>query len=441
MVSGTSRCMLHGQMKARSLIFYGAGQLGVMLLMRFFMQWVLFFADKGKDTDAGPLFVAATVGAVLFAFRIFDGVTDPLAGTLGDRWVGAGKQRRSLIWLSFLIPSVGLTLVFSPNADMSSPLRWMLLASGMFVFFVGYTLYAVPYWSLVEDYSQGNEKTRTQLSNALGVGVLLATGVGFVLSPALVERLGFFNGALVFSIVGTILMVLPYFAAPQGVSTAKQEVLPGLSETLRATLTHRRFLAVILLFAGAQMSLTVMTSAAPFIATKLLGGTAGDVALLLGPFLLTAVPTFAIVPNLSRRWGWERATELGVIALAVAYIGAGFLGRGIIGSPLTTAMIVFACAGPGCAFVLGLEGEAIARCADSGKYKSVGVYFGIYNFIVKALNGLAIFLTGILAGMGTNLAVRAMPIFAGLLCLVGVLVYRSLKTPAELDAKLGENEV
>jgi GPH family glycoside/pentoside/hexuronide:cation symporter len=414
-------------MRARSLILYGAGQLGVMLLMRFFMQWVLFFADEGKDTAAGPLFVAATVGLVLFAFRIFDGVTDPLAGTLGDRWVGSGKERRSLIWLSFLIPAVGLALVFAPNAAMAPTLRWILLGGGMFIFFVGYTLYAVPYWSLVEDYSAGKAETRTALSNSLGVGVLLATGIGFVASPALVERLGFFEGALVFATVGTVLMMLPYFAAPKGLKNAPSEQMPSMRETLAASLTHRQFVAVILLFAGAQMSLTVMTSAAPFIATKLLNGTAGDVALLLGPFLLTAVPTFAFVPKLSRLYGWERATELGVIALAVAYIGAGFLGRGIIGSPMTTAMIVFACAGPGCAFVLGLEGEAIARCADSGKYKSVGIYFGVYNFIVKALNGLAIFLTGVLAGVGNTLAIRAMPIFAGVLCLVGVLIYRTMK--------------
>src|SRR5690606_24031630 len=141
------------------------------------------------------------------------------------------------------------------------------------------------------------------------------------------------------------LMMLPYFAAPKGLVSTPSEEMPSMAEALVASLKHRQFLAVILLFAGAQMSLTVMTSAAPFIATKLLNGTAGDVAKLLGPFLLSAVPTFALVPKLSRRFGWERATELGVIALAIAYIGAGFLGRGIIGSPMTTAMIVFACAG------------------------------------------------------------------------------------------------
>ncbi len=414
-------------MKAGSLILYGAGQLGVMLLMRFFMQWLLFFADAGKGTSTGPLFVAGTVGAVLFGFRIFDGVTDPLAGTLGDRWVGKGRERRSLIWSSFLIPAFGLALVFSPTPDMTSLLRWTLLGSGMFIFFIGYTLYAVPYWSLVEDYSQGEDDTRTALSNALGVGVLLATGLGFVLSPALVDKLGFFQGALVFAGVGTVLMVLPYFAAPKGVKTAPTKNQPGMMQSLGSSLRHRRFLAVIVLFAGAQMSLTVMTSAAPFIATKILGGTTQDVALLLGPFLLSAVPTFFVVPKISRRYGWEKATLMGTLALAIAYMGAGFLGKGLIYSPLVTGMVVFACAGPGSAFVLGLEGEAIARCADESEHKSVGMYFGVYNFIVKALNGLAIFVTGLLAGVGTPLAIRGMPILAGALCFAGVFLYRSMR--------------
>src|SRR5690606_12600714 len=223
-------------MRAGSLILYGAGQLGVMLLMRFFMQWVLFFADEGKGTPAGPLFVAGTVGLVLFGFRIFDGVTDPLAGTLGDRWVGAGKQRRSLIWISFLIPAVGLVLVFAPNATMSPALRWALLGGGMFVLFIGYTLYAVPYWSLVEDYSAGKVDTRTALSNSLGVGVLLATGIGFVASPALVERLGFFESALVFAGIGTVLMMLPYFAAPKGLVSTPSEEMPSMAEALVASL-------------------------------------------------------------------------------------------------------------------------------------------------------------------------------------------------------------
>lgn len=424
-------------MRLGSLILYGAGQLGIMLLMRFFVQWVVFFGESGKDADVGPLFVAGSIGAVVFGFRIFDGITDPMAGTLADRWVGSGKQRRSLIWVSFLIPAVGLFMIFSPSHAMNPALRWILMGGGMFIFFVGYTLYAVPYWSLVDDYSQGDPRTRTSLSNILGIGILLATGIGFVGSPPLVDILGYLPSVALFCIIGTILMALPYFAAPKDVKNAKLQKMPGIWEALRATLTHKRFAAVIVLFAGAQMSLTVMSTSAAFIATDLLLGTKKDVALLLGPFLVAAVPTFVFVPRMARKYGWEKATLFGTIALSMAYMGAGLLGKGIIGSPMTTAMIVFACAGPGCAFVLGLEGEAITRCADVGTHKSVGVYFGVYNFVVKALNGLAVFLTGLLAAMNATWAVRAMPIMAGFLCLLGVGIYWLMRDKPEPALEMG----
>ncbi|HXS15704.1 MAG TPA: MFS transporter, partial [Polyangiaceae bacterium] len=302
-------------------------------------------------------------------------------------------------------------------------LRWLLLFSGMTLFFVGYSLYAIPYWSLLEDYSRGHEGTRTVLSNTLGAGVLLATGVGFIVSPMLVDRFGFLTGAMIFGAVGTVLMALPYFASPPGVVAHKAEELPGMWRSLGASLRHSRFLAVVLLFAGAHMSLTVMTSAAPYIAERLLGGTLKDVALLLGPFLGTAVPTFILVPRFSRRYGWEKATLLGAVILSAAYLGAGLLGQGIIGTPLQTAMLVFAVAGPGSAFVLGLEGEAVAGCAARSTYKSTGMYFGVFNLVVQTMNGLALFLTGILAEIDAKWAVRAMPMMAGGMCVLGIVVY------------------
>lgn len=410
-------------MKTRAMILYGAGQLGIMLLARYFFQWVIRYADVGKETESGPLFAAGVVGALFFAFRIFDGVTDPLAGAMGDRWVASGKERRSLIWISLVVPALGLMLVFLPSAAMSPVLRWALLFTGMLVFFIGYTLYAIPYWSLLEDYSQGDASTRTSLSNVLGLGILLATGIGFIISPLLVERFGFFHGSVIFAVVGTILMVLPYFAAPKGLTVQKQQQTPPLAQSLMASLSHSRFVAVVLLFAGAHMSLTIMTAAAPYIAERLLGGKLSDVALLLGPFLITAVFTFAFVPKFSRKYGWEKATLVGTIVLSLAYMGAGLLGKGIIGSPLHTAMIVFAIAGPGSAFVLGLEGEAVARCAQNSTYKSTGMYFGVYNLVVKALNGLSLFITGLLASQGSIWAIRFMPIMAGALSVVGVVIY------------------
>lgn len=315
-------------MPAWKYLSYGAGQLGVMIVVRYFFQWLIFFCE-GRDTGKGALFSASIVGLLFFAFRVFDAVADPLAGAFGDSWVKRGRQRRTLIWFSFAVPAIGLTLIFAPTYDMGAALRWVLLSAGMFVFFVGYTLYAIPYWALVEDYAEGQERVRTRLSNMLGAGVLLATGVVFVLSGIVIDKIGFLPGAIIFGIAGTLLMMLPYFAAPPSGGRADPSGSSApLREVLTSSLKDRRFFALIVLYVGSQMSFTMMTSAAPFIATDLLGGTKADVAKLLGPFLVGSLLSFAFVPRLARALGWERATLVATLALGVAYAGAGLLGQG-----------------------------------------------------------------------------------------------------------------
>ena len=131
------------------LCLYLSGQVGLMLMVRFLTQWLISFADERSPmADAGDvLFSASTMGALFFGFRIFDGITDPLAGLLSDRWVAKGRDRRKLLWYAFALPGIGLSLVFLPTHEMTPFLRWVFACAGCFVFFVGYTFYGIPYYS------------------------------------------------------------------------------------------------------------------------------------------------------------------------------------------------------------------------------------------------------------------------------------------------------
>jgi Na+/melibiose symporter-like transporter len=173
------------------------------------------------------------------------------------------------------------------------------------------------------------------------------------------------------------------------------------------------------------MSFTIMTAAAPFIAVELLGGTRSDVALLLGPLLGGAVLSFVIVPWVSRRLGWEKGLFIASLGLAAVYSLSAGLGQGFIGSPMTTAMIIFALGGPMTAVLLGLEGEAITSCARERGGDLVSTYFGVFNFIVKALNGVALLMAGLLTDMRADwgpLAVRLMAGTAGTCLLICAVV-------------------
>lgn len=421
-------------------VLFVLGQVGMMSLTRYFFQWIIKFASTESSTAtdvnglAVSLFSAATVGAVLFGFRIFDGVTDPIIGGISDGWVAKGKERRSLLLMVFWLPAIGLILCFLPSFEMGLALRWTVLVIGMVLFFVGYTLYAIPYWSLIEDYAQGNDGVRRNLSNLLGVGLLIATAVGFILSPLVVEAFGHGRGAIGFGVICSVLMLAPFWAAPpktDHVSQVKPEHKTSIVQSVLQSIKHRRFFSIIVLFAGSQMSLTIMTSAAPFIAEELLGGTQGDVAKLMGPLLGTAFLFFAVTPGLSKKFGWQKMLTVSTIALGVLYCATGGIGISIVASPMVTAMIIFALAGPMISVLLGLEGEAITACANEKGAEHVSMYFGVYNFLVKAANGLAIYIAGIFAEMskgpmGTN-AIRLMAMSAGVMLFVGVVFYFLLR--------------
>jgi Na+/melibiose symporter-like transporter len=332
-------------------------------------------------------------------------------------------------------------MVFAPNLEMTQALRWSVLFLGMLVFFVGYTLYAIPYWSLVDDYSAGDLRTRARLSNVLGAGLMIATGFCFSFSPLLINAVGYLPAVVIWCVPCSVLMALPYFARPP----MKAAPPPGLGErrgsakartgispfNFKLALSNRRFQAIVLLFAGGQMAFTTMTAAAPFIATQLLGGTQKDVALLLAPFIVTAIAGFAVVPKLSARYGWERSVVAASVLLGATYSCVGLLvGIDALGSPLVTAMIVFSLAGPLASVLLGLEGEAIVSSAEAQDDEVTGLYFGVSTFVIKSFNGLALFLTGVLADASATLgswAVRMMALLSGVMLILGVLLYFALR--------------
>ena len=83
------------------------------------------------------------------------------------------------------------------------------------------------------------------------------------------------------------------------------------------------------------------------------------------------------------------------------------------------------------AVLLGLEGEGIVDCANArGGDRYVGMYWGVFNFVVKILNGAALFALGVLTdlrGSWGDQAVRSMSFLAGACLLIGVGLYFAIR--------------
>jgi GPH family glycoside/pentoside/hexuronide:cation symporter len=423
-------------MNILQLISFLFGQIGMMALTRYFFQWMIDFSSvKPSNIELGTeaLFSASMIGMVLLGFRVFDGITDPIAGHWCDQWVREGKSRADLLKYTAILPCLGLVLCFMPSFEQAIWLRWLILLIGLFIFFVGYTVYAIPYWSLIADYSKNDLKLEGILSNLLGLGLLLATVIGFVISPMLVQAFDFFGGAVVLSSFCLLLMLFPYFGRPKSIENKSMlQSNPGLG-TLMSTFKHQRFLATALLFAGSQMSFTMMTSASPLIAVDLFSGSRADVKLILGPLLFVAllfVLIFAITPILNR-FSIEKLLLGASLMLALIYgISAGLPfspASSLNMPPIQQAMILFSLAGPFVAILLSLEGQVITGCAKEAQGEQTGIYFGSFNLMIKLFNGIAIAIAGFLGeyarSTGNPIYIKAMNVCAGLFLLLGVGIY------------------
>jgi Na+/melibiose symporter-like transporter len=437
-------------MNRLQLFAFICGQIGMMTLTRYFFQWMIDFTSATRlenlpsTSTTTALFSATTIGIVLLVFRIFDGITDPIAGNWCDDWVRKGRDRTELLKYTAILPALGLVLCFAPSFDQSMWVRWALLLSGFFIFFVGYTVYAIPYWSLISDYSQSDDaevkddQIETKLSNLLGLGLLIATAIGFLVSPILMDRFGFFGSACIFAVVCFLLMLMPYFGRKKlKLQIQAQENQPALTALL-STFKNRSFLGITLLFAGSQMSFTMMTSAAPFIAVDLFHGTTSDVALLLGPLLFVALICALMFSNLNIIQYASPVTlllissgALGVIYALSSILGTGLLENALGLSSLKLAMPLFALGGPFVAILLSLEGQMISKAANETGNGQIGIYFGSFNLLIKLLNGIAIAIAGYLGEWarsgGNELVIRYMNLTAGACLIFGALMYIILK--------------
>lgn len=399
-----------------------------MLHMRFFFQWIIDFAGGG--TTEIVLVSTATLGFVLFLFRFFDAITDPLAGILSDRVVAKGGRRSVILLWSAPFLSLGLILSFSLSQGYSTTMNWMLLLIAFVLFFSAYTLYGIPYWSLISDFGGRDEGVKSKLSSLLGQGLFVATAIGFVVTPLMIESFGYFYSALIIAFIGFPLLLLPVYAGFE-ITTETQKNDTQINFSVAAMISsfvdplrEKSFMAVLLYFIGSQMAFTILTATSSLYVVQILNQPRSYVSVVMGPVILLAIITFIFLPRYMKKYHWSTLLHYASIALGVVFILSGLISFGETIPLKYQAVALFALIGPLIAIVLGVEGFAIV---ESGREKNrTGMYFGAFNFMIKGMNGVALWGAGVASERvladGDAFSLRALLFSAGLLVIVLSLI-------------------
>ena len=402
-VAGARAAAAQGNtLSVASVVAYAYPTVGVSLIAYLLN---LYFFKYATDV---LLIAPAAMGLIFGAARIWDAVSDPMAGFLSDRTESRLGRRRPWLYASVLPMALVPYLLWNPPGALDG--LWLIAwtAVAILLYETAITVWFVPHSALGAELSMAHhERTRVFAYRQFAwyVGFLICVGALHLLTVSEDRR----ATALMISILaggGAGLLILFGTAS---VRERLEHVGRGARNPIKAikdVMVNRYARLLILVFLIENIGTASLGILAPYFMQYIMHEESAYSLLLLSHF----IPTILIIPAavwLSRRFGKKTVWFIAMLFSAGAYVGKFFAGPGELVYLLTVTMATGI--GTGIGTVVGPSVQADVVDFDeyeTGERKE-GSYFAIWNFIRKGAAGLVAALTGILlqwAGFEPNVA-------------------------------------
>ncbi len=377
----------------RTIVLYGLPGAPVAFTFMLTGVYLLKFA-----TDV--LLVAPQVMGTLFGLsRLWDAVSDPLAGYLSDRTRSRLGRRRSWLLASAPVVALGFAMVWSPPLGLEGSVLALWVGAGVFLYFTGTTLFSIPHDSLGAELSTDHhDRTRVfGIKTAVGqTGTVVALGAMWALIAsddprALASRL--------VVLVGLVIIGVMVFAVTRLRERSEYQGRGGsdLRNAFRDVLANPHARPLLFVFFIENFGTANLGLLAPFVLEYVL-----DMEDLTAPFIatyfLTSLLFIPVWISLSRRFGKKRLWLASLSILTVAFSSLFLVQPGDY--VLMCSLGLLAGVGGGCGQVVGPSVQADVIDFDelrTGQRKE-GAYFAVWNFMRKSAYGMAAMAAGTMLG-------------------------------------------
>jgi GPH family glycoside/pentoside/hexuronide:cation symporter len=393
---------------------------GIMSLL--FGTYLMKFA-----TDV--LFIApAAMGTIIAASRLWDAVSDPMAGYLSDRTRSRFGRRRVWMFFAAIPMALGLAAIWSPPSSLDATALIVWMAVALVFYETASTAFWVPHGAAGMELTP-NHHERTRLwgwRQMIGVaGMMLGLGSLQIMNTAEDKRfvalvISWIAAASVAIVVLWSTWRLPERADYQG--RGGKNPVKSVSDVFRNP--HSRLILIIYgieMFGAASVGMLV-----PYLVEYVV-----PMSEQLVPILLAyTVPQFVFVPlwmRLSRSIGKKRLWLSSMVLTSVAFLA--FLP---IDSP-GISIYVIACllgiaAGCGPVVAPSINADIIDYDEYTTGERKEGSYLAVWNLVRKSAGSLIAFVTGLVlqaSGFEPNVEQTEGAKFAirALFCLLPAICY------------------
>lgn len=341
------------------------------------------------------LIAPAAMGTIFGLSRLWDAVSDPVAGYYSDRTRSRWGRRRPWIAASLLPIGAAFIWVWSPPAWLSGNAMVAWMALGVLGFYSAMTIFIVPHTALgAELTDDSHDRTRIFAIRHVSwtVGSLLAVG-GLVLLTrsdlprSLAPSLGVVVAVLT---AGSLLWAAarlrerPEYQGRGG---------KGPFSAFRDVLRNPHALLLLIVFLIENLGGATIAILTPYIA-KYIVGTPEDTGLYILAYMIASIVFVPIWLPLGRRFGKKNLWAFSMLLTGCAFGGMFFLDEGTVF--LIYAMATLAGFSASCGAMMGpsIQADVIDYDEYTTGERKEGAYFATWNFVFKTATGVTLMLTG-----------------------------------------------
>lgn len=397
----------YGKVSLLEKVIYGSGDIGLNVMYTLFSSYVMFFY-----TDV-IMINAAIIGTVILISRVFDGVSDLIAGRFIDTHKGRWGHCMSII-VKWSIPmALSVLAVFTvPDASIGIRIAYVFVTYNLFNT-VLYTFVGLAH-SALATYVTDNPVHRSQM---MVFKMLFAAATQMIMANAITPMVEFFGGQAsqmawvksiaVFGVIGLVFLALNVIFVHERVEVpANQE---KFLTSLKYAVQNRYWLICVLFSLCTNMVLYMNLS----ISVYYLNAVEGNMG-LMGAFItacnMPGIVVMLIMPALLNRFSKRSMAFVGTALMIIGQLIFVFMPVGNVTGLIFTAVI----RGIGFSVPMGLASAMTADTVDYGEWKTgtrvQTMLFSANSVGIKVAQGLLTSLFGfVIAAMGYDATLPAQP--------------------------------